>query len=180
VQTLFDEFEARGGIDILVNNAALRPRKNFETITEKEWNAVLDVNLKGAFLVSKRAVSQMRQKGRGAIVNISSIAATMPLPYYRGAHYAAAKAGLLGFTRALAEEMSEENIRVNAVVLGPVNSDELSPDARAFAETHSALRSPLSVDAVVETVLFFTADASDGITGKCIELGGYSDKQQKA
>jgi NAD(P)-dependent dehydrogenase (short-subunit alcohol dehydrogenase family) len=179
VQMLFDELEAHGGIDILVNNAALRPRKNFEAITEKEWDAVLDVNLKGAFLASKHAVSQMRQNGRGAIVNISSIAATVPLPYYRGAHYAAAKAGLLGLTRSLAEEVSEANIRVNAVVPGPISSDELSSDAKAFAETHSALRSPLSADAVVETVLFLASSASDGITGKCIELGEYSDEQQK-
>lgn len=172
IGSLFASLKESGGIDILVNNAALRPRKKFEEITESEWDDVLAVNLRGAFLASQSAVTHMREKGGGAIVNISSIAATESLSYYTGAHYAASKAGLLGLTRSLAAEFSRENIRVNAVVPGPVGIETLPDDARKFAKGHSSLERPLSLDELIDVVLFLSSDSASGITGENIILGG--------
>ncbi len=105
-----------GQIDILVNNAGIFPRKPFMEMSEDDWDGVLDVNLKGAFLCARYVAPYMSTAAGGSIVNLSSSAAFEGT--VRGAHYASSKAGLLGLTRALALELAPHRINVNAVAPG--------------------------------------------------------------
>jgi NAD(P)-dependent dehydrogenase (short-subunit alcohol dehydrogenase family) len=105
-----------GQIDILVNNAGIFPRKPFMEMSESDWDNVLNVNLKGAFLAARYVAPYMSTAAGGCIINISSNAAFEGTRY--GAHYASSKAGLLGLTRALALELAPYNINVNAVAPG--------------------------------------------------------------
>ncbi|WP_158553330.1 SDR family NAD(P)-dependent oxidoreductase [Peribacillus saganii] len=114
-----------GRLDILVNNAggALRTPKKLEDISEEHWDLVLDVNLKGTFLASQAAVPHMRASGGGSIINISSIGGRTA-SIVTGVSYAAAKAGVVGFTRRLAKEVGPDGIRVNAIAPGLVLSGD--------------------------------------------------------
>lgn len=113
VDTAFQRF---GQLDILVNNAGIFPRKPFMEMSESDWDSVLDVNLKGAFLCARYVAPYMSTAAGGCIINLSSSAAFEGT--LRGAHYASSKAGLLGLTRALALELAPHHINVNAVAPG--------------------------------------------------------------
>jgi 3-oxoacyl-[acyl-carrier protein] reductase len=105
-----------GQIDILVNNAGIFPRQPFMEMSESDWDTVLNVNLKGAFLTARYVAPYMSTAAGGCIINISSNAAFEGTR--QGAHYASSKAGLLGLTRALALELAPYNINVNAIAPG--------------------------------------------------------------
>ena len=108
-----------GAIDILINNASLMsvlPRRSWTEIPIEEWDAVMAVNLRGLFLCARAVVPAMRERGRGKIVNISSSRVWDGTP--NRLHYTTSKAGVIGFTRALARELGEFNINVNAVTPG--------------------------------------------------------------
>ena len=108
-----------GHVDILVNNAGiLGPTKSVEEISPTEWDDVIAVNLRGPFLLSRLVLPEMYERGSGAIVNISSVAAKGAFQW--NSPYAASKAGLLGFTRTLAAEAARKGVRVNAICPGPV------------------------------------------------------------
>jgi len=166
-----------GGIDILVNNASLMsvlPRRSWMEIPVKEWDDVMAVNLRGLLLCSRAVVPAMKERGRGKIVNISSSRVWDGTP--NRLHYTTSKAGVIGFTRALARELGEFNITVNAVTPGMTLSEtQVATTSNNYAATRSAGRA-LGRDQypedLVGTVMFLSSPASDFITGQTINVDG--------
>ncbi len=164
-----------GAVHILVNNAGiLRPTPVID-IEEDEWDLVVGVNLKGTYLCSRAALPAMRAAGWGRIVNFSSTAGKN-VSTVGGAHYTAAKAGVLGFTRHLAKEVAQYGITVNAVCPGLIDTEmvrEVISDerARAYAEGFpiSRLGEPHEV---AELVAFLASDRASYITGASLDING--------
>ncbi|MFB3884871.1 MAG: SDR family NAD(P)-dependent oxidoreductase [Thermodesulfobacteriota bacterium] len=171
--------ETFGGIDILVNNAALMsalPRRTWFEIPLSEWDEVMSVNVRGAFLCCLSVFPYMKQRSKGKIINISSNRVFEGTPYRL--HYTASKAAMIGFTRALAREVGEYNICVNAVTPGLTASETelavVKPEHfQATSEKRCLKRLEVPQD-LVGTVLFLASSASDFITGQTINVdGGY-------
>jgi 3-oxoacyl-[acyl-carrier protein] reductase len=130
VKRLVAEAEAHiGGIDILVNNAAIAHPRKFEQITEAEWDEVLAVNLKSVFLVTQAVIGGMVQRRWGRIINLSSVAAQTGGAV--GAHYAASKAGILGLTHSCASAFIREGITVNAIAPALIETDMVASNPNA-------------------------------------------------
>jgi 3-oxoacyl-[acyl-carrier protein] reductase len=122
VKRMVAEAEAHiGGIDILVNNAAIAHPRKLEEITEAQWDEVLTVNLKSVFLVTQAVIGGMRQRKWGRIINLSSVAAQTGGAV--GAHYAASKAGIIGLTHSCASAFIREGITVNAIAPALIETD---------------------------------------------------------
>lgn len=169
-----------GGIDILINNAALYGSLTFapfDQLSEDEWDATMNVNVKGIWQCCKAVVPSMQERGGGAIVNISSLAATYGMP--NGLHYTASKAAVIGATRGLARELGRYNIRVNAVAPNVVDTDataEVFGDKRDkiidVTLSQQAIRKPLKTEDIVGAVLFLSSDQSKVTTGQTIMVDG--------
>ena len=165
--------EAFGRIDILVNNAGITRDTLMLRMTEKDWDDVLDINLKGAFICTK-AVSKIMMKQRsGKIINIASVAGVMGNPGQ--ANYSASKAGLIGLTKSTAKELASRNITCNAVAPGLIKSDmtDVLPDK--VKETY--LKSiPLNrfgtPEDVAKVVGFLASEDSDYVNGQVINIDG--------
>lgn len=172
--------EKFGGIDVLVNNAALYGSLHFlpfDQLDEAEWDATMNVNVKGIWQCCKAVVPSMKEKQGGAIVNISSLAATYGMP--NGLHYTASKAAVIGATRGLARELGRYNIRVNAVapnVVDTAATSEVFGDKRDriidVTLSQQAIRKPLATEDIVGTVLFLSSDHSKLTTGQTIMVDG--------
>jgi 3-oxoacyl-[acyl-carrier protein] reductase len=168
-----------GRIDGLINNAALfqRPamsRVPFEDIPLEEWDRLMAVNLRGIFLCSRAVVPAMKRQQYGKIVNISSGTVFYGAP--NAAHYVTSKAGVIGFTRALARELGGFQITVNAIAPGLVNSmDEVDParDAqnRQRTQARAIKRTQLPQD-VLGAAIFLASAESDFITGQTLVVDG--------
>ncbi|HEX8707718.1 MAG TPA: SDR family oxidoreductase [Pyrinomonadaceae bacterium] len=113
--------EAWGGIDILVNNAAINRGDNFATMTDRAWDEIIDTNVNGLFAVTKPIFKQMLRQRKGAILNITSIGAIRALP--TSVHYATSKAAMIGFTKCLSREAATFGISVNAIAAGIFDTD---------------------------------------------------------
>lgn len=166
-----------GGVDILVNNAGILKRTPFLEIAEEEWDAILDVNLKGYFLVGQAVARRMVEAGtRGAIVNVSSAGQAVAAPNL--AHYCVSKAGVEMLTREMALELASHHIRVNAVAPGLIETDINRADIAqtAFREGRLA-RIPLGLigapDDVVGAVVFLASnDEARLMTGASVFVDG--------
>jgi NAD(P)-dependent dehydrogenase (short-subunit alcohol dehydrogenase family) len=162
-----------GPVDILVNNAGLTQVLPFALIEEKDWDRLLDVNVKGMFIVTKAFVRPMIRRQRGAIVNMGSLAGMRVLEV--PVHYATAKSAVVGFTLALAREMSRYGLRVNAVVPGLL-TDGISrhvPDKqRQDYEQHCALGRAGTPVEVAELVAFLASDRATYINAQAIHIDG--------
>jgi len=160
-------------IDILVNNAGITRDGLLLRMKEADWDAVLDVNLKGAFLCT-RAVSKLMSKQRfGRIINIASVVGQMGNAGQ--ANYCASKAGLMGLTRSNARELAKRNITVNAVAPGFIATamtDALPEDKRQELADQIPLAGLGSADDIANAVLFLAADNSGYITGQVIGVNG--------
>ena len=163
-----------GAVDILVNNAGIARDNLTLRLQEADWDAVLEVNLKGAFLCCKAAARSMMKARAGRIVNISSvvgIAGNAGQP-----NYAAAKAGLLGFTKSLARELAPRNITVNAVAPGLVPdtgmTTGLGDEAVEQLLSHVPLGRPGSVQDVAAAVAFLASEEAAYITGHVLTVDG--------
>jgi 3-oxoacyl-[acyl-carrier protein] reductase len=165
--------KALGPVDILVNNAGITRDNLLLLMTESEWDAVMAVNLKGAFLMSKAVLRGMIKRRRGSIVSISSVVGR------RGnagqANYSAAKAGLLGFTKSLAREVASRNVRVNAVAPGYIETEMTAalPDAARKALIDQIPLGRIGTpETVADAVVFLAGDAASFITGAVIAVDG--------
>lgn len=170
--------ERRGRIDVLVNNAGIEIERSVEATTLEDWDRVLGVNLRGAFLLTRTALRLFPPRG-GAIVNVSSIHATHAFP--DSLPYACSKAGLLAMTRNLALELAPRHIRVNAVSPGYIDtrlwdeylrhSSDPSALAAATAALHPVGRRGQPAD-IAEAALFFAAESSSFATGTNLVVDG--------
>jgi 3-oxoacyl-[acyl-carrier protein] reductase len=130
VKRMVAEVEAQvGGIDILVNNAAIAHPRKLEEITEAEWDEVLTVNLKSVFLVTQAVVAGMRRRKWGRVINLSSVAAQTGGAV--GAHYAASKAGIIGLTHSCAASLVRDGITVNAIAPALIETDMVASNPNA-------------------------------------------------
>ncbi len=172
--TLVREIEAdMGPIDALVNNAGIERSELTAMMSDTSWDEVLDVNLGGAFRLSREVVRSMVTRRRGAIVNISSLSALSGVAGHSA--YAASKAGLVAMTRCLAREMGRRNIRVNAVVPGFVATDmtsNLTKDAVDRLRSHECLPRDVTALDVARVVTFLLSERAAGITGQALPVDG--------
>ena len=164
-------------IDILVNNAGILRPTRLEEISEEEWDAVMDVNVKGVFLCTKAVLPTMKAKGGGKIVNMASIAGRSTSTW-GGAHYTTAKAAVLGFTRHTAREMAPYHINVNSLSPGSIDTDMARENSTPEQRAAEAATIPLgrfgSPEDVAELVLFLASDEASYITGATVDINGGS------
>ncbi len=162
-----------GGLDILVNNAGITRDNLLLRMTDQDWEEVLNVNLKGAFNTTRAALRPMIKARRGRIINISSV---IGLRGNAGqANYAAAKAGLIGFTKSVAREVGSRHITVNAVAPGFIQTDMtqgLSPAVRERLVSEIPLGRLGTPEDVAALVVFLAGDAAGYITGQVIAVDG--------
>ena len=167
-----------GRIDVLVNNAGLYSaikKKPFAEITAEEWDRVMAVNLKGLFLCVQAVYPAMKEQGKGKIINISSGTALGGTPFFL--HYVTSKAGVIGFTRALARELGPDNICVNAItpgltISGPQQEGVLTPEQLQDRRRQRAFQRDQYPQDLVGTMIFLCSGDSDFITGQTINVDG--------
>ncbi len=164
----------QGPINVLINNAGIFPRNAVTDIDDDEWARVLQTNLTGAFYCARAVLPAMIAANAGAIVNIASIAGQRGSAYH--AHYAAAKGGLLAFSRSLAREVSVHNVRVNAIAPGRIETDMLMAQA-AGGEAERWLReTPLqrlgTADEIAAAILFLASPAAAYLSGETLAVNG--------
>jgi NAD(P)-dependent dehydrogenase (short-subunit alcohol dehydrogenase family) len=175
--------DAFGRLDVLVNNAGIHPADwylRIEDTPEDAWDRILDVNLKGIYLMSKAAIPRIRLAGGGAIVNIASVQGLQSAPLVPS--YAASKGGVLSLTRQMALDYARENIRVVAVCPGTIDTDmsragaraagdDIDAAVRAMAARHPLGRVGQPRD-IANAVLFLASDRASFITGEYLNVDG--------
>jgi 3-oxoacyl-[acyl-carrier protein] reductase len=167
-----DAAQQLGGIDVLVNNAGLGGSAEIHTMTDDQWNIVLDVTLTGTFRMTRAALNHMYPRGKGVIVNNASVLGWRAQK--EQAHYAAAKAGVMALTRATAMEAAERGIRVNAVspslamhaFLSKVTTDELLAELTS-REAFGRAAEPWEISNVI---VFLASDYSSYMTGEVLSV----------
>lgn len=154
-------------IDVLVNNAGISPEHTkMAEITEEEWDRIIDVNLKSVFLMTNESLPYIPDGGK--IINLSSIAGKMGGTI--GPHYAASKAGIIGLTFALASELAERKITVNAVAPGPVDTELVSNEVKKKLAELTPLKRIATPVEIAKTILFIIEN--DFIDGEVIDVNG--------
>jgi 3-oxoacyl-[acyl-carrier protein] reductase len=170
VQKTLDKF---GKIDILVNNAGITRDGLLVRMSEADWDAVLAVNLKGAFNFTRAAAKIMMKQRDGRIVNMASIIGIMGNAGQ--ANYAASKGGLIAFTKTVARELASRNVRANAIAPGFIQTDmtaKLSDEIKGEMLKHVPLGKLGTVDDVANLALFLASDDSAYITGQVVQVDG--------
>jgi 3-oxoacyl-[acyl-carrier protein] reductase len=162
-----------GRLDVLVNNAGITRDNLLVRMSAEDWDAVVDLNLRGAFLVTKAAMRPMMKQRSGRIVNVSSVAGVAGNAGQ--ANYASAKAGLIGFTKTVAREMAVRNITCNAVAPGFVDTDLTHALLKQMEET-ILKQVPLgrfgTVEDVANAIAFLASDEASYITGQVLVVDG--------
>ena len=172
VRAMMDEIRQRlGGLDILVNNAGILRDRTLRKIAAEDWNDVLRINLSGVFNCTRNAVPLMRAGGR--IVNIASASAFLGV--FGQANYASAKAGVVALTKVTARELAKQNITVNAVAPGVIDTEmtrALPPEAMTRLLEQIPLARPGTIADVVHAVMFLCSPACGYVTGQVIHVNG--------
>ena len=164
-----------GGVDLLVNNAGIFPRRSFLDMTDDDWNNVQNVNVVGGFRCLQLMARDLIADGRrGTAVNLSSVAFFRSSA--RGAHYAASKGAIIGFTRAVSTELAPHGIRVNAIAPGIVDTaqprDGMTEQQIAAASALVPLGAMATPDEVADVAVFLSSDLSRHITGQTVQVNG--------
>jgi NAD(P)-dependent dehydrogenase (short-subunit alcohol dehydrogenase family) len=178
--------EGLGGIDILVNNAAYRPKADFFEMSVAEWDKMHAVNTRGTFLCSREVIKVMRRQGKargGAIVNVSTIGTALPT-IVNNVHYDSSKGGVNAITKSTASEFAAEGIRINAVMPGGVDSAG-ARRMRADPTMNLPMRGPITMPGrmllgvatplqLASAILFLASPAASFMTGHIMAVdGGY-------
>ena len=165
--------ELFGGIDIVINNAGVIKDRALALMEPGDWQEVINTNLEGTFNLTRAAIVTLIKQKSGVIVNITSISGITGMP--RQTNYSASKAGIIGFTKALAKEVSSYNIRVNAVAPGFIETDMLK-DLKEEYRSQILKQIPLSrlgrPSEVAKTVKFLVSDDASYITGHTVVIDG--------
>ena len=167
--------EEFGGVDVLVNNAAIYPRRAWTEIEEKEWDRVMAVNLKGYFLCARAVYPHMKERGGGSIVNVSSI--TFFVGWTLLLDYVTSKGGIVGFTRTLAREVGPEGINVNAIAPGafPTDAEKIHPDQEGYNRwvlDQQSIKRRGTPDDIGNLIAFLASDEASFISGQTVGIDG--------
>lgn len=172
-ETTDDIIKSRGKIDVLVNNAGVTKDGLLMRMSEEDWDVVIDTNLKGVFNMTKAVSRNMMSKRSGKIINITSVSGIMGNPGQ--ANYSASKAGVIGFTKAVAKELSSRNINVNAVAPGFIETemtDKLTEEVRQIYLNSIPLKRFGKGSDIAGVVKFLASAEADYITGQTICVDG--------
>lgn len=172
MQSVAAEF---GRIDILINNAAIYPRRAWTEITADEWDQVMGTNLKGYFLCARAAYPHMKAQGSGRIVNIASITFFGGWPMLLD--YVTSKGGIVGFTRALAREIGPDGVTVNSISPGafPTDAEKIHPNQDEYNQNvldSQSLKRRGTPDDIGNLAVFLSSEAASFITGQLIQIDG--------
>ena len=180
VEGAIDGIEARfGGVDVLVSNAGIQRYGTVVTLSEQEWDEVLDANLKSAFLVSKYAIPHMLKRGGGSVVLTGSVQSAAA--QRNSAHYVTSKHGLLGLARSIALDFGKQNIRANCVLPGAIDTPMLrwaanldSDPERVLEACHALhIRGKMGTpEEVARVIVFLSSDLASFVTGAAIHIDG--------
>ncbi len=172
IASMFENLADRfGGLDIVVNNAAILNDRSFAKMTDDDWQSVIDTNLSGLFNVCKEAMPRLADGGR--IVNMASISGV--LGFFGQVNYSAAKAGVIGFTKALSKEAAKRSITVNAVAPGVVLTEmgkTIPPAARDAMLSQIPLARFGEADEGAGAIAFLCSPLADYITGQTLHVNG--------
>jgi 3-oxoacyl-[acyl-carrier protein] reductase len=176
VRAMVEEVTAHfGGIDILINNAAIYPRREWTEITQEEWNQVLGTNLTGYFLCAQAVFPHLKKRGNGRIVNVASIT------FFGGwgmlLDYVTSKGGIVAFTRGLAREIGPEGVTVNTISPGafPTDAEKIHPDPEGYNQyvlDNQSIKRRGTADDIGNLVVFLAGDTASFITGQLIQIDG--------
>jgi 3-oxoacyl-[acyl-carrier protein] reductase len=169
-----DAVKRFGCIDVLINNAGIYPRHPFLEMTEEQWDTMQNTNLKSVFHCTKLVMPHMVRRRSGAVISISSV--TFFTGLQNLTHYIASKAAIIGFTRGLAREMGEHNIRINCITPGAIETEGerkllTKQDTDRFMAQQSLKRRITPLD-VARVCLFLSTELSDAMTGQTLNVDG--------
>src|ERR1700677_2481874 len=169
-----DALKRFGRVDVLINNAGIYPRQPFLEMTEEQWDTMQDINLKSVFHCTKLVMPHMVKQRSGAIVNISSV--TFFTGLQNLTHYVATKGGIIGFTRSLAREMGEHNVRINCITPGAIETEGerklMSKEESDLFLGRQSLKRRITPLDIARVCLFLSTELSDAMTGQNLNVDG--------
>jgi NAD(P)-dependent dehydrogenase (short-subunit alcohol dehydrogenase family) len=178
IDTVAAVLDAFGDVDILVNNAGITQPLKLMEIEPENYDAVLDVNLRGTLYMSQALIPHFRECRTGTIVNMSSVSAQRGGGIFGGPHYSAAKAGILGLTKAMARELAPHGVRANAICPGFIATDitagKLTPEQRQMVLEGIPMGRAGEASDVAGCALFLASDLSAYVTGSEVDVNGGS------
>jgi 3-oxoacyl-[acyl-carrier protein] reductase len=174
VEAAAKDAQAFGAISILINNAGINKPTDFDTVTDSDWDAVVDTNLKGPFIAAQVFLPLLADAGGGSIVNISSVSGQYGGP--RTAHYAASKAGLISLAQVIARFGAQYHVRSNTIAAGLIASEMAAAGMASAAVQKAAdgiiLKRMGTVREVADAAVFLASDASSYITAQTLNVNG--------
>lgn len=173
--------ERHGRIDILVNNAGVTSPLRLTEVTPESYNRVMNINMRGTLNMTQAVVPHMREQQAGSIINMSSVSAVNGGGIFGGSHYCAAKAAILGYTKACARELGPDNVRVNAILPSYIDTDItaglMTPDKLERIVASVPMGRPGHAGDVAGCVLFLASELASYVTGSEIHVNGGSHIQ---